>query len=264
MEASGEVYKANKEHFVLVHGAGHGAWCWFKLACLLRGAGHRVSCIDLAGAAGSLVDPDNVQSFDEYEAPLIDFVAALPDGHKVILVGHSAGGLSVTHAMHLFRDKIKQAIFIAATMLPFGYQTEQDIKDGVPDLSEFGDVYDLKFSLGDDRPPTSVALREEHQRAILYQQCSHEDSTLASILLRPWPAALSTARFGHVNDGTESAVNAVPRVYIKTANDHMVKPEQQEAMIRRWPPSEVVAIDTDHSPFFSAPERLFELILRSL
>jgi len=83
MEASGEVYKANKEHFVLVHGAGHGAWCWFKLACLLRGAGHRVSCIDLAGAAGSLVDPDNVQSFDEYEAPLIDFVAALPDGHKV-------------------------------------------------------------------------------------------------------------------------------------------------------------------------------------
>jgi predicted alpha/beta hydrolase family esterase len=48
---------------------------------------------------------------------------------QVILVGHSAGGLSVTHAMHLFRDKIKQAIFIAATMLPFGYQTEQDIKD---------------------------------------------------------------------------------------------------------------------------------------
>ena len=48
---------------------------------------------------------------------------------QVILVGHSAGGLGVTHAMHLFRDKIKQAIFIAATMLPFGYQTEQDIKD---------------------------------------------------------------------------------------------------------------------------------------
>ena len=83
MEASGEVYKANKEHFVLVHGAGHGAWCWFKLACLLRGSGHRVSCIDLAGAAGSLVDPDDVRSFDEYDAPLMDFMAALPDGHKV-------------------------------------------------------------------------------------------------------------------------------------------------------------------------------------
>jgi len=59
-------------------------------------------------------------------------------------------------------------------------------------------------------------------------------------------------------------VNAVPRVYIKTTNDHMVKQEQQEAMIRRWPPREVVAMDTDHSPFFSAPERLLELILKSL
>lgn len=211
---------------------------------------------------------------------------------QVVLVGHSAGGLSVTHAMHLFRDKIKQAIFVAATMLPFGYQSEQDIKDvippspllpcstlvnfisgnrklgrtgnqqGAPDLSEFGDdVYDLKFSLGDDRPPTSVALREEHQRAILYQQCTHEDSTLASILLRPWPAALGAARFGRADDG---AVNTVRRVYVKTANDRMLKPEQQEAMVRRWPPSEVAAMDTDHSPFFSAPDRLFELIIKSL
>ncbi|KAL6906010.1 hypothetical protein ACP4OV_003611 [Aristida adscensionis] len=253
-----------KEHFVLVHGAGHGAWCWFKLVCLLRAAGHRVSCVDLAGAAGSLVDPNAVPSFDEYDAPLVSFMAALPDGEKVVLVGHSAGGLSVTHAMHLFRDRIKQAIFIAATMLPFGYLTEQDIKHGVPDLSEFGDVYDLRFGLGEDHPPTSVALRKEYQRAILYQQSPQEDSTLASILLRPWPVALSTARFGNIGDSIESTLNTVRRVYIKTANDHMVKPKQQEAMICRWPPSEVMAMDTDHSPFFSAPEHLLELVLKSL
>lgn len=87
-----------------------------------------------------------------------------------------------------------------------------------------------------------------------------QDSTLASILLRPWPAVLSTARFS----GGDGWVNRVRRVYIKTANDHMVKPRQQEAMIRRWPPSEVMAMATDHSPFFSAPEHLFNLILKSL
>ncbi|KAM3293281.1 hypothetical protein ACQJBY_036696 [Aegilops geniculata] len=128
MDAGGDATES-KEHFVLVHGAGHGAWCWFRLLPLLRGSGHRVSCVDLAGAAGSRVDPGSVRSFDEYTAPLVDLLSALPDGEKVILVGHSAGGLSVTHAMHLFSDRIKQAIFIAATMLPFGYQTEQDIKD---------------------------------------------------------------------------------------------------------------------------------------
>lgn len=159
------------EHFVLVHGAGHGAWCWFRLLRLLQDSGHRVSAVDLAGAAGSLVDPNHVRSFDDYNAPLLDLMASLPAGDKVgdsdygslfhqhlllkvqlqinmfyvsgqpfnlmhsslvcqvILIGHSAGGLSVVHAMHLFGDRIKQAIFIAATMLQFGYQTEQDIKD---------------------------------------------------------------------------------------------------------------------------------------
>nr|CAB3462882.1 unnamed protein product [Digitaria exilis] len=82
MQADGEVYK---EHYVLVHGAGHGAWCWFKLASLLQASGHRVSCVDLAGAAGSLVDPNGVTSFDQYDAPLVDFMAALPDGgHKTL------------------------------------------------------------------------------------------------------------------------------------------------------------------------------------
>lgn len=104
MEAAGgggEVHKASndkEEHFVLVHGAGHGAWCWFKLACLLRGSGrHRVSCVDLAGAAGSLVDPDDVRSFDEYDAPLLDLMAALPDDGRKVAVPASSVALPYMH-----------------------------------------------------------------------------------------------------------------------------------------------------------------------
>jgi predicted alpha/beta hydrolase family esterase len=44
-------------------------------------------------------------------------------------MGHSTGGLCVIHAMHQFIDKIKQAFFVAATMLPFGLQTDEDKKD---------------------------------------------------------------------------------------------------------------------------------------
>jgi predicted alpha/beta hydrolase family esterase len=50
----------------------------------------------------------------------------------VILIGHSTGGLSVIHAMHQFIDGIKQAFFVAATMLPFGLQTDEDRKDVMP------------------------------------------------------------------------------------------------------------------------------------
>jgi len=67
------------------------------------------------------------------------------------------------------------------------------------------------------------------------------------MLLRPGPIkALLDARF--VDDHN---VDKVPRIYIKTKHDRVVKPEQQDAMIKRWPPSEVYVLDSDHSPFFS-------------
>lgn len=245
------------KHFVLVHGAGHGAWCWFKLQHLLEVAGNKVTCIDLAGAGIHLSDPSSILSFHDYNKPLFDFMSALPEGRKVIMVGHSAGGLSLCHSLQNFGDKIEVAIFIAATMLSSGFCTEEDFKDGAPDLSEYGDAYIMKFSLGRDKPPTSAAFREDFQRKLLYQLSPIEDSVLASMLLRPAPyLAFRSAKF-------EGKISEVRRIYIKTTYDNIVKPEQQDAMIRRWPPHQVFTIDTDHSPFFSAPHQLFQLILRA-
>ncbi|KAJ8572317.1 hypothetical protein K7X08_008828 [Anisodus acutangulus] len=39
------------QHFVLVHGAYHGAWSWYKLVALMRSPGHSVTAVDL-GASG--------------------------------------------------------------------------------------------------------------------------------------------------------------------------------------------------------------------
>ena len=81
------------------------------------------------------------------------------------------------------------------------------------------------------------------------------------MLLRPWPYAISKARFG--GDKEINCVKNVRRVYIKTMYDNMVKPAQQEAMIRRWPPNDVMSMNTDHSPFFSASHELFNLIIKA-
>lgn len=48
---------------------------------------------------------------------------------QVILVGHSAGGLSLTDSTHKFGKKIRLAIYLGATMLKTGFCTEQDVKD---------------------------------------------------------------------------------------------------------------------------------------
>ena len=43
------------------------------------------------------------------------------------------------------------------------------MKQGIPDLSEFGDVYELGFGLGSDKPLTSALLKKELQRKTAYQ-----------------------------------------------------------------------------------------------
>ncbi|KAL2317562.1 hypothetical protein Fmac_031438 [Flemingia macrophylla] len=249
----------SNHHFVLVHGISGGAWCWYKIRCLMENSGYRVSCIDLKSAGIDHSHADSLHSFDDYNQPLMDFFSALPQNEQVILVGHSAGGLSVTQACHKFANKIRLAVYVAATMLKLGYWTDQDLKDGVPDLSEFGDVYQLGFGLGQDKPPTSVFVKKEFQRKIFYPLSPHEDSTLAGMLMRPGPIlALTSARFNE-----DGEVEKVPRVYIKTRHDSVVKPEQQEAMIKRWPPLSVYELDSDHSPLFSTPFLLFGLLLKA-
>lgn len=72
---------------------------------------------------------------------LIDFVIKMGFLHfqlmgilvfqfQVILVGHSAGGLNMTDAIHRFGcNKIRMAIYIAANMLKRGFITDQDYND---------------------------------------------------------------------------------------------------------------------------------------
>jgi len=79
------------------------------------------------------------------------------------------------------------------------------------------------------------------------------------MLLRAGPIlALTSARFAE-----DGEVEKVPRVYIRTRQDHVMKAEQQEAMIKRWPPLSVYELDSDHSPFFSTPFLLFGLLLKA-
>lgn len=88
---------------------------------------------------------------------------------------------------------------------------------------------------------------------------AYQDSTLAGMLLKPGPlVALTSARFKE-NDEVEK----VGRVYIRTRHDSVVKAEQQEAMINKWPPGTVYELDSDHSPFFSTPFLLFGLLVKA-
>lgn len=109
-----DIYK--QKHFILVHGACHGAWCWYKLKPRLESAGHRVTTLDMAASGINMKAIQSVHSMYEYSKPLLEILASLPQGEKAILVGHSLGGLNLALAMDKYPEKISAAVFLAAFM----------------------------------------------------------------------------------------------------------------------------------------------------
>lgn len=105
---------SRRHHFVLVHGSCHGAWSSFRLAALLRSSGHEVTALDLAASGTDLRQASSLQTISDYFEPLTEFMASLNSSQKVVLVGHSLGGLAISRAMERFPDKVSVAIFVTA------------------------------------------------------------------------------------------------------------------------------------------------------
>ena len=119
-----------KKHLVLVHGACHGAWAWYKVKPLLEAAGHGVTVLDMAASGIHPKKIHDLQTIHDYSEPLIQLIASLPDDQKVILVGHSLGGINLALVMEMFPHKIEIAIFVTA-FLPDTQHTPSFIFDQV-------------------------------------------------------------------------------------------------------------------------------------
>lgn len=115
-ESSGPAPSCRRHHFVLVHGSCHGAWSWYRLTALLRSSGHVVTALDLAASGIDPRQARSLRSISDYHEPLTDFMASLNSSRRVVLVGHSLGGLAVAQAMERFPDKISVAVFVSALM----------------------------------------------------------------------------------------------------------------------------------------------------
>lgn len=152
--------KGINKHFVLVHGICHGGWAWYKLVTLLKLAGHQVTAMDL-GACG--IHPkrlEEISSMADYVKPLMDFMASVPDEEKVVLVGHSYGGLCISLAMQTFPQKISLAVFISAYLPHFKEPPVILIQEVVyKNVIQF--VYlDVSYSKGRDLCISKFLIRE--------------------------------------------------------------------------------------------------------
>ncbi|CAL5325921.1 hypothetical protein CsSME_00005274 [Camellia sinensis var. sinensis] len=245
-------------HFVLVHGGGFGAWCWYKTIALLEECGYRVTAIDLTGSGIHSFDTNSITSLSQYVKPLTVFLEKLADAEKVILVGHDFGGTCVSYAMELFPNKVSKAVFIAGAMLT----SEQSTLDMFSQQTDSNDLMRQAqifiYANGNTNPPTAINLDKSLLRDLLFNQSPAKDVALASVSMRPIPFApvLEKLSLSDKNYGS------VKRFYIETAEDNAIPIALQQSMINKSPPERVFHLKgADHSPFFSKPQALHKLLV---
>lgn len=106
---------AMKKTFVLVHGAGHGGWCYERVARILRSQGHRVFTPTLAGLAERSAEMSPRINLTTH----VDDILSLFDDERlgeVFLCGHSYGGMVISGVADRIPERIRHLVFIDAVV----------------------------------------------------------------------------------------------------------------------------------------------------
>lgn len=249
-----------RHHFVLVHGSCHGAWCWYKLAALLESAGHAVTALDMAASG---IDPraiGDVRSIEDYHRPLTDYLLSSNSDERVIIVGHSFGGVGVSLAMEAFPDKVAVAVF-AAAMLPSPSFSLGEALSLYHRTNPPGSLLDSKLSdEGPEKSLTSVIFGPKMLSSKLYHNCSPQDLKLANMLVRP--SRVYTTEMAEGIQFTEERFGSVPRAYVFCKDDRALTEDIQRMFMEKTSVNVVEEIDgADHMVMLSKPQELFNFLL---
>jgi pimeloyl-ACP methyl ester carboxylesterase len=99
--------------YVLVHGGGHGGWCYQRVARLMRKKGQEVYTPTLTGLGerSHLLGPEIDLDFH-----IKDIVQTLEfeDLRNVVLVGHSYGGMVITGVADSATERIGHIVYLDA------------------------------------------------------------------------------------------------------------------------------------------------------
>lgn len=230
-----------KNTYVLIPGSWHGAWCWYKIIPRLKAEGHNVMALDLPGHGKDKTDCSAI-TLDSYINAVGEILNQQKE--KVILVGHSRGGIVISQVAEQFPDKIKKLVYVCAFLVPDGVPMVALAKSDTNSLL----VQNLEFNEAENwHMVNRKAIRE-----IFYHDCADEDVALAETLLTPEPLApvVTPLQLTNVNFGR------VPKVYIETLQDKALSNSVQKTMYSSANCEKIFSMNTSHSPFLSQPDEL--------
>lgn len=272
--------------FILIHGAWHDHHAWDFVIPLLEKLGHRAIAIDLPGAgefaqspASYLKDPVDLDAFavqpspnafvtqEERNKAVLDVVRQYfgEEKKKVILLGHSLGGVTVSAVAEMVPNLVSTAIYLSALLVP-------------PNLSAFQML--ARSSMKERMTPQLYVGNGEQTGAMRINPKSTDPSYLAlvkqtfydDLSAKEFRFALSTLFPDEPNQVatvlspiTRKNFGRIPRHYIHCSNDRAYPVSGQRDMVRlvdeaMGNTTMVHMLESSHSPFFSQPKALAKIL----
>lgn len=238
---------------VLVAGAWLGGWCWKRVVPILRSAGHAVHTPTLTGLGERrhLAHPE--VNLDTHVQDIIN-VLEFEDLDRVLLAGHSYGGMVITGVAERIPERAAHLVYIDATVPQDG---ESMFGKGPSRFQTF--VEEQAQSRGDGwRWP--LPNLDELSRFASLAGLAETDMEWFQSKATPQPLKTLTQPLRVGNP----LAKAIPRTFVQcTAGQegHPVPPEiQRSHRSGSWDYRELA---TGHWPMMSTPQELGDLLLES-
>lgn len=229
--------------FALVHGGAHGGWCWERLVPELERLGHRCSAPDLPF--------DDPAGASEWADAVLATIPA--DAGQTVVVGHSLGGLCLPVVAS--RRPVDRLVFLGA-MVPVPGRSYLDVLAEEPDAIT---AVDLEGTLSGDvtwESEPGTVMPYEQARAMFYGDLDEDTARSAwrRMRMQGFTAFTEVCPIDRWPD--------VASTYVLMTEDAAVGQGWSRRVASGRLGAELVELAGSHSPFYSRPTELAELLDR--
>ena len=230
-----------RKTFVLVHGGFHGGWCWSEVAGLLRARGHAVHTPTQTGCGERSHLLSRSITLDTFVDDIAN-VLQWEDLHRVVLVGHSFGGIAITGVADRMPERLRLLVYLDALILEngqsaFGTRSKEAVQARMKAAESSGGL-----SI-EPLPPSAFGIRDAEQAKFV-------QARLTPHPLGTYTSALKLAHeVGH----------GVAAVYVRCTDPLFAGVESSHAWAKAHG-MKTVDIQAAHDAMITAPERLADLL----
>lgn len=243
---------------VLVHGGGHGAWCWEPTVAHLAG---EVLAVDLPpkevrGGPDRFANPPELLTLtvaDFAAAVLADADAAGYD--RFVLVGHSMAGLTIPEVARRAPERVAHLVFLSCSVPPEGGSIV-DILTGSSGEHAIENIERVEAQPVEDSEAVGPQLSEDR---LIEMFCNDMDDTQTRFVLDHFGNEALPVIMEQVSRAGVSP--EIPKTWIRLLRDAIMTVDLQDGCIANLEASpggsvDVIDLDAGHNAMISQPEVL--------